>query len=66
MNKKMLGYTSIERSPGPAAYKLKPTIGTDATDPSIEKNPKVSIKGRYTLEVSASYAFIKSTLYRFR
>lgn len=52
MNKKILEYTSIEKSPGPAAYKLKPTIGTDATDPSIEKNPKISIKGRYMLEVS--------------
>lgn len=52
MNKKILKYTSIQKSPGPAAYKLKPTIGPDATDPSIENNPKISIKGRYTLEVS--------------
>ncbi|XP_026820748.1 outer dense fiber protein 3-like protein 1 [Rhopalosiphum maidis] len=47
MDKKILDYTnSGSRSPGPAAYCVKTTIGPRATDPSIEKNPAYSMPGK--------------------
>lgn len=53
MDKKILDYTnSGARSPGPAAYCVKTTIGPRATDPSIEKNPAYSMPGKKSKNVS--------------
>lgn len=56
MDKKMFNNTNTgSRSPGPAAYSVKTTIGKLATDPSIEKNPAYSILGsRKTRNVSTA------------
>lgn len=61
MDKTVLKYTSTgHRSPGPAAYHVKPTIGTGSTDPTIEKNPAYSIQGRRTKDVSTVEGLINS------
>ncbi|KAL4104204.1 hypothetical protein QTP88_019513 [Uroleucon formosanum] len=53
MDKKILDYTnSGSRSPGPAAYCVKTTIGPRATDPSIEKNPAYSMPEKKYKNVS--------------
>ncbi|KAF0758260.1 outer dense fiber protein 3-like [Aphis craccivora] len=54
MDKKILDYTnSGSRSPGPAKYCVKTTIGPRATDPSIEKNPAYSIRGKKSKNILA-------------
>ncbi|VVC41309.1 Hypothetical protein CINCED_3A018300 [Cinara cedri] len=54
MDKKILEYTATgERSPGPAAYCVKPTFGKGATDPSIKKNPAYSMLGRTQKNINA-------------
>lgn len=53
MDKKILEFTNVgARSPGPAEYCIKPTIGKGATDPSIETNPAYSIRGNKLKNVS--------------
>lgn len=53
MDKKILEHINVgTRSPGPAAYCVKPTIGKNATDPSIEKNPAYSIGRKHKNYVS--------------
>lgn len=53
MDKAVFNYISADsRSPGPAAYCIKPTIGKEATDPTIEKNPKYSLLARRDNRVS--------------
>lgn len=53
MDKEYLEKINVENdSPGPAAYFVKPTIGQGATDPTIEKNPAYSIRGRLVKNVS--------------
>jgi len=68
MDKKILDYTnSGSRSPGPAAYCVKTTIGPRATDPSIEKNPAYSMPEKKYKNVSYKYPWhnitIKSIIY---
>lgn len=53
MDKQYLKYTNTAtRSPGPAAYFVKPTIGKDATDPTIKNAPAYSLRDRTGLNVS--------------